>query len=118
MDARRHVWYYDGRKLNGGAMYHAGEPIPYKETQRGDYIRFDTKAEWTPDHIAIVTRWRNGETIEIMDNYEKPWYVTTREIKVYGWIYGGKWKVNAMRLDYGYTVAIDRTTGKPFRYKK
>lgn len=119
IDARRHAWYYTGKKLNSWAMYKAGEPIKYTELQRGDYIRFERIGQEWPDHIAIVTRGRDGETIEIMDMFEKPWYVTKRLIRVfgYGW-YTRNLRINAMRLDYNYTVAINRLTGQPYRYKK
>lgn len=109
--AWRDVWYWTGRKLNSARMIHAWDTISYRDLERGDYVRFERKEEW-PDHIAIVSRWRDGQTIEIIDMFDKPGYVSPREIKIYGaWWYAGKFRIHAMRMDYTRKIAISKKTG-------
>ena len=117
-DARRYVGYYTGRKLNGFSMMAAGVKIPYTKAKRGDYVRFEHTVEGDPDHIAIIASGRNGETIGVLDTFAVPGQVTARPIIINNGWYAGKYKIHTMRLDYGYTVAINRATGKPYRYKK
>lgn len=117
MDAWRHVWYYTGRKLNSTAMYYAWEHVSYRDARRWDYLYFESFSE-EPNHIAIVSRWWDGNSVEILDSKWRPWYITPREIKIRWGIYAAKFKMYTMRLDYNYWVAINRSTGRAYRYKK
>lgn len=116
-DARRHVNYYTGRKLNGESMFVAGFKISYKDAQRGDYILFEPYQEGKPNHFAIISRGWSGWTLEILDTFTHKNLVTPRVVKIINGTYAGKFKIKTMRLDYDYTVAINKLW-KPYRYKK
>ena len=113
--AWRDVGYYDWRKLSSHAMIDAGERIHYTDIQRWDYIRLKRIVGEGPDHIAIVSRWYSGHTIEILDMMPWSQYVLPREIKIFNGRYAGKFRVDAMRMDYNVPIVISRKTWKLLR---
>lgn len=116
-NARRQVGYRDGRKLNSARMIEAGDKIHYTDTQRWDYIRMD-RIDWSEwlDHIAIVSRWWDGSTIEILDMITRYDEVLPRTIKIINWYYAGKFRIDAMRMDYSRRIEISRKTWMLVRF--
>ncbi len=113
--ARRHVWFYDGRKLNAWAVFQAGEKIKVSDVQRWDYM-FMQNMEWWPNHLAIVSQPRDGKWVYIIDAVEYDHKVSERFIFVGKsqrlW---SKYKIHFVRIDYDKDVIMDRRTWRYYQ---
>lgn len=97
-NAWRDLGIYSWRKLNSSSIFEMWKKISYKKLEKWDYLYFK-RINWTwLNHIAIVNKWWNGRSVEILDLFESRRYVTPRDIKIVNGRYAWLFRVYGVRI--------------------